>query len=104
MTTFSWSRRTEPLTTSTRGRGAGHGFACPKCKERTHVSDSRQTADGSVRRRRVCTSPTCGHRFPTVEGEGLVTLAGAHRVMDRIKAHIQAIQELAEVLPKGPSE
>lgn len=41
------------------------GYACPKCDTRTSVLDSRQDIDGSVRRRRACTS--CKLRFTTQE-------------------------------------
>lgn len=39
-------------------------IACPKCKNRSFVADSRGREDGSIRRRREC---SMGHRFSTVE-------------------------------------
>jgi transcriptional regulator NrdR family protein len=40
---------------------------CPKCrKSATTVIDSRWR-EGVVQRRHRCASPTCGHRFNTVE-------------------------------------
>ena len=35
------------------------------CGEKTSVTDSRSTADGAMRRRRVC--GVCGARFSTIE-------------------------------------
>ncbi|KTS30892.1 hypothetical protein NS228_06030 [Methylobacterium indicum] len=41
---------------------------CPRCKADTKVVDSRPEAGGTViRRRRICTDATCGHRFTTTE-------------------------------------
>jgi len=41
---------------------------CPVCHNDSNVVDSRTTADGSVRRRRVCSS--CKRRFTTYERVG----------------------------------
>ncbi len=42
------------------------GYSCPKCEaHKTHVKDSRQTEDGNVRRKRVCSA--CEFGFFTVE-------------------------------------
>lgn len=38
---------------------------CPKCEEETMVTQTRQRADGTIYRRRVCR--WCGHRFSTTE-------------------------------------
>ena len=40
---------------------------CPACSEPSRVLDSRENKT-FVRRRRLCTSETCGHRFTTFEG------------------------------------
>jgi transcriptional regulator NrdR family protein len=40
---------------------------CPKCQGDTEVLDTRLRGDNSIRRRRQCTSATCGERFTTTE-------------------------------------
>jgi transcriptional regulator NrdR family protein len=41
---------------------------CPKCGGMTYIVDTRSVPDG-VRRRRMCGSKLCGHRFTTCELE-----------------------------------
>jgi hypothetical protein len=45
------------------------GISCPKCDFATRVMDSRPGPEGenSIRRRRLCCSSSCGHRFTTYE-------------------------------------
>ena len=63
---------------------------CPYCKHTdTRVLDSRVADDGcSIRRRRVCQSPSCEKRFTTVEAMQLTVLkrSGATEPFARDKA------------------
>jgi transcriptional repressor NrdR len=63
---------------------------CPYCKHHdTKVLDSRVSDDGcSIRRRRVCQSPSCEKRFTTVEAMQLTVLkrSGATEPFTREKA------------------
>ncbi|WGX97939.1 transcriptional regulator NrdR [Nocardioides sp. L-11A] len=63
---------------------------CPYCKHNdTKVLDSRVADDGcSIRRRRVCQSPSCEKRFTTVEAMQLTVLkrSGATEPFTREKA------------------
>lgn len=41
---------------------------CPKCKQPTEVTDSREMTNGNgIRRRRRCKNNKCKHRFTTFE-------------------------------------
>jgi len=73
-------------------------FKCPVCGSTTRVSETRAAAYGS-RRRRVCKSASCGHRFTTAEiiadwPEGTPT----SEVMLVSKADIKALVDVVEIL------
>lgn len=42
------------------------GFPCPRCGAQTRVHETR-AVDGGLRRRRCCTSYSCGHKITTSE-------------------------------------
>ena len=69
---------------------AGGGFACPVCFKQTHVSDSRSTEEGFVRRRRRC---ECGFRFTTIE----VPLGVEHPSVERHTKELRASLEAAQL-------
>lgn len=93
---------------------------CPKCDfEDSRVIDSRESKVGpknAIRRRRVCFSPKCDHRWTTYEiaAEDHEQLVDGSAVIQRARHHVRRAALLlgvtfdetvaATVTPNGDSE
>ncbi len=103
MTTFSFSKRTEPSPRKPKryrsDLALGHGYRCPQCRETMSTIDSRRTDEGFVRRRREC--PGCKHRLTTMESPELVEAKKEDVAESRILRRLRAIRDMINDLGEG---
>lgn len=64
---------------------------CPKCKDRTHILETRETLT-TIRRRRECVSPLCGQRFTTTESNAKQAVKYADEATLRARALAQDLR------------
>lgn len=83
--------------------GNSTGFVCPKCTGPMGVLDSRQTTDGTVRRRRRCVR--CQHRLTTYEvpfdeGAKIIGLSGFTVRVKTLLTNIADLQQDVQFLER----
>lgn len=73
---------------------------CPKCKEKTKVTDSRPMVNrNGILRRRECVNPKCGHKFKTYEEyENSKNIIDLDTSTKRIEAAVRLINLAKNIL------